>query len=220
MDSTFGILFDCDGTLIKSLDLGMDSYHYAFEKIGEPRRLSEEIKQYFGAGADRIFMKLLNDAEKARKAFEHYFEHESRQVSKILLHDGISDLLNELMQKNIPMGVVTGRHSQDLEMIFHHHDLHKTFKTLICDNHLENSKPHPEGILLGAKALGLAPEKIFYIGDSVMDMKAARRAGAIPIAALWDNWAHIEEMKREEPVLLAHHPSDIISFIYDNKSSS
>lgn len=220
MDSHFGILFDNDGTLIKSLDLGLDSFHYALEKLGEPKRLDHEIKQYFGAGADRIFMKLLNDADKAAKAFDYFFEHESNQVNRIQLHDGISELLNELVKRQIPMGVVTGRHFRDLEMIFTHHDLIKTFKTLVCDNHLENSKPHPEGILLGAKNLGLAPEKIYYIGDSVMDMKAARSAGAIPIAALWDKWAHIEEMKREEPVLLAHRPSDIISFIYDNKSSS
>lgn len=213
MTKKFGIIFDCDGTLVKSLDLGMGSYNYALEQLGERIHEPDEIKKYFGAGADRIFMQLLGDETKALKAFEYYFEHESKQVHKVFLHEGINELLDFLSQNHFPMGVVTGRHFRDLELIFNHHKLTRKFQALVCDNHLPKSKPAPDGILMACKKMQIAPENTFYIGDSTMDMIAAHAAGSKPIAALWDKWSKPHEMQNENPLLMARSPMEIASYI-------
>lgn len=209
----FGVIFDCDGTLIKSLDLGMGSYDYALRMIGEAPRRPEDIKQYFGAAADRIFYKLLGDEKKALEAFHHYFDHESKQVHKIELHQGIAALLEELRKHEIPMGVVTGRHSKDLDLIFSYHKLHDYFEALICDNQLPFSKPEPHGILLACEKMGLKPSNTWYVGDSVMDMIAANRAGSRPVAALWDHWVKESELAKERPEILAKSPAMILDHL-------
>ncbi len=211
------VIFDCDGTIMKSLILGLGAYNYALEKVGARTHAPEEIKQFFGAGADRIFMKLLGDQKKAKDAYEYYFEFESKQVHKIVLHQGIKELLDQLKAHEIKMGVVTGRHFREVESMFNHHNLFPYFESIVCDNHLENSKPHPEGIILAMKKLDVKPQDTFYVGDAVMDILLAKTAGARPIAALWDDWANPDEMQKENPVFMARKPGDIWSFLDFNK---
>ena len=213
MKKRFGIIFDCDGTLADSLGMGLGSYNYALSQIGEPPRDENEIKKLFGASADRILQQLLKNDQKARKAFDYYLEHEERNTPNVKLHDGIHELLQKLKSQNIPMGIVTGRHNRDLDFILSHHKLNHFFSAIVCDNHLLNSKPAPDGILLASSQLGLAPEDTYYVGDSVMDMQAAKAANSKSIAAVWDKWSKIEEMKQTNPHAWANHPLEILATI-------
>lgn len=198
---------------MKSLILGLGAYNFALEKVGARAHEPDEIKRFFGKGADRIFMKLLNDEKMAEVAYEHYFEFESQQVHQIVLHDGIKELLEELKKNGIRMGVVTGRHFRELESMFNHHNLFPYFEAIVCDNHLENSKPHPEGINLAMKKMNVKPEETYYVGDAVMDILLSKASGAKPIAALWDDWARRDEMLKEGPVFMAEKPMDIWAWL-------
>lgn len=211
------VIFDCDGTIMKSLILGLGAYNFALEKVGACAHAPDEIKRFFGTGADRIFMKLLNDEKLAEVAYEHYFEFEEKQVHQIVLHDGIKELLDQLKNHGIRMGVVTGRHFRELESMFNHHNLFHYFEAIVCDNHLENSKPHPEGINLAMKKMNVIPEEVYYVGDAVMDILLSKAAGAKPIAALWDDWARRDEMLKEGPVYMADTPMDIWNWLRLNK---
>ncbi|MBA2404438.1 MAG: HAD family hydrolase [Bdellovibrionales bacterium] len=191
------ILFDCDGTLLKSLGFGMDAFNFALEHVGARPHTPEEIKKFFGQSADKIFYHLLGDKKKAEEAYEIYFEFEVNHVSRIHTHAGIVELLDNLKASGARMGVVTGRHSRDLELLFNHTKLHHYFEALVCDDHLSIPKPHPEGLLLVATRMNINIKDCYYVGDSVMDIQAAHAAGAKSIAALWDQWAHQEEMERE-----------------------
>ena len=45
-------------------------------------------------------------------------------------------------------------------------------------------KPDPESLLLAMEQLGVGPEEVLYVGDSVSDARAAQRAGVRFVAAL------------------------------------
>jgi phosphoglycolate phosphatase len=45
-------------------------------------------------------------------------------------------------------------------------------------------KPHPEPILAVARALSVAPQELWVVGDGEQDVRAARAAGAVAIAVL------------------------------------
>ena len=56
----------------------------------------------------------------------------------------------------------------------------KYFSLIICRNDVEHAKPHPEMVLRAiayAKAQGIQPHEILYIGDTMADVLAARDAG-------------------------------------------
>lgn len=207
-----GIIFDCDGTLVDSLGQALESFNYALSQVGEEPRTPETIKRYFGAGADRIFMSLLGDEKKALAAFDSYVDHQSELAKGMKLHPGIRELLDLLAKEQIPMGVVTGRHARDLNVVLSPHQLNDYFLALVADSHLPHSKPAPDGILMAAKQMELPPSRTFYVGDSATDIRAAHNAGSIGIAALWDALAKPAELLNEKPALMAKEPMEIWTY--------
>ncbi len=88
---------------------------------------------------------------------------------------------------NIPMGIVTGRHSADLDILLAPHQLNQAFQVKICDNQVSKPKPNPEGILKASSFLSIPPFNLLYIGDSPVDIQAATAAGMYSVAAIWDS---------------------------------
>jgi HAD superfamily hydrolase (TIGR01509 family) len=204
-----GIIFDFDGTLVDSLGDAMASFNYAIERLGERPRTAEEIKRYFGTGADRILSQVLGDEAKGQKAFKFYKEHQALHAHHTSLHKGIEELLDRIAAEKVPTAIVTGRHSEDLAIAIEHHQIAHRFITLIADNHVMNSKPAPDGILLAAKRMGLSPGETMYVGDSPVDVRAARSAGAIAVAALWDLLARREQLEPHQPHHCAENPQQV-----------
>lgn len=207
-----GIIFDCDGTLVDSLGQALVSFNFALQAVGAEPLPPEVIKQYFGAGADRILMRILDDEALGLAAFKYYIDHQSLLAAQTQLHTGVRALLDTLATEGVPMAVVTGRHAQDLEVLLAPHQLSEYFVTLVADSHAPRSKPAPDGILLAAERMGLPPSKTLYVGDAVYDVQAAHAAGSIPVAALWDQLAKRGELQAEEPAFIAEAPAEIWSF--------
>jgi HAD superfamily hydrolase (TIGR01549 family) len=209
MKKNFGIIFDCDGTLVDSLGQAMASFNYALDRMHEEPRTEQEIKKFFGSAADRIFFGLLGNEDKALRAFEFYKEHQTELSRTMKLHVGVQDLLNTLHSNEVPMSVVTGRHEQDLAIVLAPHKISEYFVTLVTDNQLPHSKPAPDGILMAAARMKLNPENTFYVGDSAIDMEAAHAAGAQAVAAMWDKLVIPDMMKAQKPQFFAQHPMDV-----------
>ncbi|MBX2988360.1 MAG: HAD family hydrolase [Bdellovibrionaceae bacterium] len=204
-----GIVFDFDGTLIDSLGGAAEVFNEALERLGETPRTLEQIKKYFGTGADRILQAVLQDAERARRAFEVYKEIQKTKALSMPLHGGVPELLETVAEHRIPIAIVTGRHSEDLDIVIERHGIASRFVTIVCDNHLANSKPSPEGILLAAERMKLSPASLMYVGDSVVDIQAAKAAGSAAVAALWDSLIDIPKMREQSPHHYARHPHEI-----------
>ncbi len=208
-----GVIFDCDGTLLNSLGHAVTSFNWALENIGEAPRTAGEIKKFFGRAADRIFFQLLGDETKAQKAFESFCDHHRELALQMHLFPGIQELLKSLGQSGVPMAIVTGRHERDLQIVLKRHNIAKYFVTMIADNHLSKPKPAPEGILLAASRMKLEPSTTYYVGDSIVDIQAAKAAGAKGIAALWDPLVDVEAMTRERPTALIKGPMELLTVI-------
>jgi HAD superfamily hydrolase (TIGR01509 family) len=211
MENQFGIIFDCDGTITNSLDHAMDSFYFAVQSMDAHHIKSSDIQQYFGIAADKILLKLMdNDLSKGQAAFDFFIEHQQTLAEKTMLFDGIPELMNSLQALNIPLGMVTGRHSRDLQIMLHPHGLHQHFKILISDDQVEKPKPDPEGILKAANFLKIDPRNSLYIGDSPSDIDAAHRAGATSVAVIWDSHSNQEALAAQNPHYIIEHPSEII----------
>jgi phosphoglycolate phosphatase len=56
---------------------------------------------------------------------------------------------------------------------------------VVCGDTTPHAKPHPEPLWHAARAMGLAPETVVYVGDDLRDAQAARAAGMTMVAATW-----------------------------------
>jgi HAD superfamily hydrolase (TIGR01549 family) len=207
--NTKALIFDCDGTLMDSLGNALESFHYALDRLGEPRS-TPDVVRYFGVSADRILFQLLGDAARAQTAYDFYKEHQTRLAPSTLVYPGVVSLLEKARKASVPLAVVTGRHRQDLEILLKPHGLLPYFSVIVTDNELAAPKPSPEGLLKALHQLGLKDaSQSFYIGDSLTDMQAAKAAGVKPVAALWDPKVERQKLLNALPYALAEHPDDV-----------
>jgi phosphoglycolate phosphatase-like HAD superfamily hydrolase len=56
---------------------------------------------------------------------------------------------------------------------------------VVTDNDVTAPKPDPQGLLVAARELGIAPRELVYVGDSFGDLAAGRAAGMRTAAVLW-----------------------------------
>lgn len=93
-----------------------------------------------------------------------------------------AQLVHLLADQGVPMAVVTGAQRADVDYVLAHSALAGQFSVLVTEEDVRNGKPHPEGFLAGAAALGVRPGDVLAFEDSLPGMSAARSAGMRCIA--------------------------------------
>jgi len=73
-----------------------------------------------------------------------------------------------------------------------------------------HAKPDPDLFLAAAALLGVDPQQAFVVGDSVWDLLAARRAGAIGIGLLSGGYGR-EELERAGAYRVYADPADLLA---------
>ncbi|BBG64878.1 phosphoglycolate phosphatase [Hydrogenimonas sp.] len=176
------ILFDLDGTLIDSTEAILESFYTAFGEFGGENPERDRIERLIGHPLDRMFASLGVESEYIDAHVEAYKRH-YRKVSreKTTLLPGAAEAVRRAYDFAL-LGVVTtktGRYSVEL---LEHMGLMSSFDVLIGREDVVNPKPHPEPILKALDALGRSTENCWMVGDTLMDVDAARAAGVKPFA--------------------------------------
>ncbi|MCX7682573.1 MAG: HAD-IA family hydrolase, partial [Anaerolineae bacterium] len=65
-------------------------------------------------------------------------------------------------------------------------------------------KPHPAPILYAARSLGVPTGQCVMVGDTTVDVRAARRAGAIAVAVLCGFGERMELERAGAHIILEH----------------
>jgi HAD superfamily hydrolase (TIGR01549 family) len=208
-----GVIFDLDGTLVDSLKTTFDAFNHGFRLCGIREHTPHEIMAHFGKGEDHIFLAMIPDPARAKAAYEASIEYTRKNSGVMPLHDGVDELLNFLSQKKVPISIVTGRSWNTTEIILKHHGLLDRLVTVIAHDHVSQSKPSPEGIELALKRMKLAPEQAIYIGDTHVDIRAAKRAGTLSMAVTYDTLADRAALQAESPDLWASHAREVIAHL-------
>jgi HAD superfamily hydrolase (TIGR01509 family) len=203
-----GVVFDLDGTLVDSLAMTLAAFNHGITSLGGREHTPAEIMAHFGVGEGEIFAKILG-REHAARAAALSREFTDRNLGQAPIFAGMLEILDALRAAKAPVAIFTGRSWETTELILTHHGLHDRFVTVVCHDHVASSKPSPEGLLLCCQRMGLAPAEVAMVGDSHMDMIAARRAGAHAIAAHWDLLAQRDLLLQERPHSLAGSPAEL-----------
>ncbi len=173
LNSRLGALFDLDGVLIDS----------------------EGIYTDFWSGIDAIYPTGIKDFALVIKGctlpyiLDTYFpEQEKQQLMEYRLFDGVYGFVSELKTRGIPMAIVTSSTRLKMShMVEQLPDFAAMFTDIITSEDVCHGKPDPEGYLIGAKRIGIAPENCIVFEDSINGLKAGRAAGAYVVAIATTN---------------------------------
>ena len=143
----------------------------------------------------------------------------SRQIAPTFrLIQGVKPLLQTLADREGVLAVVSTRPTEDAEAFLSQHDLASHFELIVAQETTKRLKPHPEPIRYAARTLNLPLEACVMVGDTPVDVRSARRAGAWAVGVLCGfGEAHELELAGAHCVLaktadllplIAEHPTD------------
>jgi phosphoglycolate phosphatase len=176
------ILFDLDGTLIDSTDAIVESFGVSFAHFGQDAPKREEITQHIGHPLDDMFRSLGVEEASVDAHVARYREH-YQKVSKAkttLLPNAKESIL--VASRYAKLGVVTTKTASFSKVLLEHLGLMEYFDVLIGREDVQNPKPHPEPVIKALIKLKADKNCCYLIGDTCMDILAAKAAGIKAIA--------------------------------------
>jgi HAD superfamily hydrolase (TIGR01509 family) len=183
VSSDIAALFDLDGVIVDSRP-----YHLAaWELLAEEAGLRAEpgyFQRTFGLRNDAILGGLAADAasETLRRMAERkeaLFRERAR--GNVAPLPGARELIESLRAERVPLAVVTSTPRANLEMIIESLRLSESFDALVAEEDASRGKPDPEGFLVAAERVGVAPAGCTVLEDAPAGIEAAKRAGMMAI---------------------------------------
>jgi HAD superfamily hydrolase (TIGR01509 family) len=179
-----GLIFDCDGTLADTMPLHYRAWRATLDQAGHPAIFTEEqFYAWAGAPAYEILERLAEQHRVALALAELTHEKEMTYQKLIPLLTPIEPVLAELrrFQGTVPMAVVSGGMKVLVDETLDILGIRACFEIVIGSGEVTKGKPEPEGMLLAARALGIAPEDCVVYEDGPAGIEAARRAGMLAV---------------------------------------
>jgi HAD superfamily hydrolase (TIGR01509 family) len=170
------IIFDLDGTLIDSSAGVAEATNYALSKLGQPPRSIEEISPFIGYPLEDMFASFCDcPIDELKMAFQMKARHSV--TSSALPMPQVSDVLQLLSAAGYKLAVATTKYKLHTEGIVAKFGWRDYFKALASGDEVANVKPSPDVIKLALKKLDADAEGAVMVGDTIIDILAARAAG-------------------------------------------
>jgi len=206
---TGAVIFDFDGTLLDTFPAISIGFNAALTPIFHRTYSDAEVIAHFGPPDEGMIANALKDHPRAEydEAIARYFAAFEEADKDCAIFSGIAELLDELAARQIPLGIMTGKGRRAAEITLQRLQWHPRFGTIITgDDAL--AKPAPDGPLLAARELNVAPQNCVFVGDSPADMGAAKAAGMTAVVAGWHGFFR-EELERMEWDFWANTPDEL-----------
>ena len=99
----------------------------------------------------------------------------------VTLMPGLTELLEALRSRNIPMAVVSSTHRSLVENNLRVAGIRDFFSELVCGDMVRRSKPAPDIYLTAARQLNIPPQACLVLEDSYNGVRAGAAAGCITV---------------------------------------
>ncbi len=211
-----GVLFDLDGTLLNTIDDLAESMNYVLEKHGLPTHTIDAYKYFVGEGMECLVRKSIplqvcTDDFVGVLFNEMKNTYQKRWNLKTKPYDGIIDVLMSIKNTGLHIGVLSNKiHDVTCETICYY------FKEVDFDVVIGHRdflrKPSPEAALFIARQWGVLPERILYVGDSMVDMQTAANASMVAAGVVW-GFRDKKELLENGARYILEKPSDILTIL-------
>lgn len=178
------VLFDLDGTLANTIPLILASYRWTIAEHGLEPADEATIRSWIGRTLDDMFAELAG--ERGPELVDAYSTWQLAHVDDLLEpYTGIRELVHDLVEAGVRVGIATSRRRLSAEAIVAALELDDHLVVAAAMEDTEAHKPDPAPLLLAAQRLGFDAATTAYVGDALVDLRAANAAGMAGIGVTW-----------------------------------
>jgi HAD superfamily hydrolase (TIGR01509 family) len=171
-------LFDCDGTIADSMPLHYNAWRAVLADWN--CEYPEEVFYSWGGKPVRKIIADLNKINGLQMPIEDLATRkEGLYLAQIPQLQGIPEVLEQIEAEHgrIPFAVVSGSTRDSVVGSLSVLGLLDKFDTIVSAEDYKHGKPAPDGYLLAAERLGVAPADCLVFEDTEMGIEAATAAG-------------------------------------------
>ena len=196
------IVFDLDGTLIDSYRAIASSLNHARQRFGMPPLDSEAIRMRVGRGLGVVVAELVG-TDRVERAVLHFREHYARvYVEETSALPGVRDTLERLHRAGFAMAVASNKPACFSRPILDSLGMLPYLTSVQGPDLVASHKPDPAMIHRCLEELAVGPAEAVYVGDMVLDVESAARAG-LPLLLVPGGSSTPEQLQETEETVLS-----------------
>ena len=210
-------LFDLDGTLVDSAYEHAVTWRDAFRRAGVEIP-TWKVHRQIGMSGGLLTQALLSElgAELSPELIERVKTAHSEEYERIV-HDvrplpGAKELLSRLTRFSVPWIVATSSRATNARRTLA--KLGQSLEVAVTRDDVERAKPDPDLFLTAAERLGVPIAGAIVVGDSIWDILAARRAGALGVGVLSGGISR-EELQLAGALRVYADPEDLLNHLHE-----
>mgnify|MGYP001243318942 CR=1 FL=1 len=180
------VAFDLDGTLLETGPDLAAAANRMLAELGLPQQTLQTLISFIGHGVPNLVRRALASARGAEPAAAeiergtasfraHYREH---LCVSTRAYAGVFECLRHLRARGLRRACITNKSVEFARPLLEQSGLAQEIELLIGGDTLPNKKPHPQPLLHTASHFGISASQLLLVGDSGVDVQAARAAGS------------------------------------------
>ncbi|BBX02440.1 HAD family hydrolase [Mycolicibacterium moriokaense] len=179
------VLFDIDGTLVDSNYQHVHAWCRAFTDIGTPVD-AWRIHRCIGMDGTTLVKTLAegadDDARTRAKDLHSKYYKESASLLRPL--PGARGLLEAVEKLGVQVVLATSAPDDELAILRDVLDCDHLVSAMTSSEDVDTAKPRPDIINVALERAGVEPAHAVFVGDSVWDVEACKRADVVTLALL------------------------------------
>jgi len=214
MAEVSAFLFDLDGTLVDSVYNHVRAWHLALREEGielSVWRIHRKIGMSGGLFTHQLLRELgmeLNPRAIQRLRKRHA-EHFLAMSDEVVPLPGAIDLLRTLKELDLLWAIATSGRMVTASANLDKLEVDQKIAVVVTRDEVNYAKPDPDLFVEAARRLGASTQGSYVIGDSIWDMIAAARCGALGIGLLSGGYGR-DELERAGALRVYDDPADML----------
>jgi HAD superfamily hydrolase (TIGR01509 family) len=217
MNQAVAFLFDLDGTLVDSVYNHVRAWHLALHEHGldlSVWRIHRKIGMSGGLFTHQLLRELGREVDEGtiQRLRDRHAELYLSLSGEVLPLPGSVQLLKALTNADLPWAIATSGHMRTAGANLRALGLDPDSTPVVTRDQVRYAKPDPDLFIEAARRLGTATQGSYVVGDSIWDMYAARRCGALGIGLLSGGYGEAE-LERAGAMRVFDDPADMLQHL-------
>lgn len=176
------VLIDLDGTLVDTAPDIVAAANRMLDELDAPPLPFKMVSSFIGKGVPNLVRCILDvsgisDTIDQQHALELFYKHYRDTNGHFgTVFPGVREGLTALKEAGYRLGCVTNKPFEFAELLLQIAELDVYFDIVVGGDSIPQMKPAPEPLLHACHVLEASPERSLMVGDSAVDVAAARAA--------------------------------------------
>lgn len=206
------IVFDLDGTLVDTAPDLCGALNWVLEREGRPHVPVEDVRHMVGEGARKLIERGLAasgptpSADDVEDHVVHFLDHYRRNLSAHSVpFPGVEETLDALADLGAQVAICTNKPEGLAVQLLDELGLGHRFPVILGGDSLPVKKPDPGHVIGTVERMGATLGDTVFVGDSHVDVAAARGAG-VPVVAVSFGYSLVDATELGADVVIDTFP--------------